>query len=123
MKNNNMTSFIIVSGILVLVVFISIVTLNLLPNEESNSYYTKVNPKMDAKIELLVIDNGVLHITTSGYPTEYCVKTTKSYPELNSLCWNELIDNNASIQVLEDKKYYVWIKDKNNNISEYSWIK
>ena len=31
--------------------------------------------------------------------------------------WNKIINNKASIPIYEHKKYYVWIKDKNKEIS------
>ena len=57
MKNNSKTTFIIVAGIIVLVVFVSVLSINLLPNYESNSYFVKVGDEMSAKIETLNIDN------------------------------------------------------------------
>lgn len=119
MKNNNITSFIIVVGLLVLIVFTSVITINLLPNRESNSYYVKVGDNMSAKIETINITNGKLYIETSGDPIQYCVKSTKSKPKSNSLCWSSIINNNASISIYQGKKYYIWIKDDLGNISEY----
>lgn len=116
-KNNNMTSFIIAAGIIVIAIFTAVLGVNLLPNYESNSYYSKVGDKVNAKIETLDIKDNMLNITTSGYAKEYCVKTTRTTPELNNVCWNEIEDNTASIAVYKDEKYYVWIKDINDNIS------
>ncbi len=116
-KNNNMTTFIIVSGILVLCVFAVVLAVNLLPNHESNSYYVKVEDNMGAKIEELYINNNKLIITTSGDAKEYCVKSTKSTPETNNICWKQIENNTASISIYKYKKYYVWIKDNSNNIS------
>ena len=116
-KNNNITSFIIITGILVLVVFTGILTINLLPNYESNSYYVKVGEEMSAKIDSLDIKNNKLYITTLGDSKEYCVKSTKSTPDSNNLCWKEINNNTASISIYKNKKYYVWIKDTNGNIS------
>lgn len=116
-KNNNMTTFIIVSGILVLCVFVVVLAVNLLPNHESNSYYVKVEDNMGAKIEELYINNNKLIITTSGDAKEYCVKSTKSTPETNNICWKQIENNTASISIYKYKKYYVWIKDNSNNIS------
>ena len=116
-KNNNMTTFIIVSGILVLCVFAIVLAVNLLPNHESNSYYVKVEDNMGAKIEELYINNNKLIITTSGDAKEYCVKSTKSTPETNNICWKQIENNTASISIYKYKKYYVWIKDNSNNIS------
>lgn len=116
-KNNNMVTFIIVSGILVLCIFAIVLAVNLLPNHESNSYYVKVEDNMGAKIEELYINNNKLIITTSGDAKEYCVKSTRSTPESNNICWKQIENNTASISIYKYKKYYVWIKDNSNNIS------
>ena len=117
MKKNNMSTFIIVSGILVLSVFTFILVINLLPNYESNSYYVKVGDEMSAKIEALDIKDNKLNITTSGDAKEYCVKSTKSTPDSNNICWKSINNNTASISIYKYKKYYVWIKDFSGNIS------
>lgn len=119
MKKNNTTSFIIISGIIVLIVFAIVAAINLLPSHESNSYYVKVGDDMSAKIESVNIEDGKLLITTSGDPVEYCVKSTRTKPSVNSICWNKVINNNASISIFQGKKYYVWIKDDTDNISNY----
>ena len=116
-KNNNITSFIIITGILVLVIFTGVLTINLLPNYESNSYYVKVGEEMSAKIDSLDIKNNKLYITTLGDSKEYCVKSTRTTPDSNNLCWKEINNNTASISIYKNKKYYVWIKDTNGNIS------
>lgn len=116
-KNNNMTSFIIVTGIIVLLVFTVVLGINILPNYESNSYYVKVGDEMSAKIEALDIKDNKLNITTSGDAIYYCVKSTRSTPESNNICWKKIENNTASISVYKYKKYYVWIKDTNNIIS------
>ena len=119
MKNNSKTTFIIVAGIVVLVVFATVLSINLLPNYESNSYFVNVGDEMSAKIEAVNIDNGKLIITTSGDPIEYCVKSTRTAPTDNALCWNKVENNTASISVFKNKKYYVWSKDGSGNISYY----
>lgn len=119
MKNNLKTTFIIVAGIIILVVFATVLSVNLLPNYESNSYFVKVGDEMSAKIEAVNIENGKLVITTSGDPIEYCVKSTRTAPTDNALCWNKVENNTASISVFKNKKYYVWIKDEDGNISNY----
>ena len=116
-KNNNMTSFIIVTGIIILLVFTAVLGINLLPNYESNSYYVKVNDEMSAKIEALDIKGSKLIITTSGETIEYCVKSTRSTPESQNICWKKIDNNTASISIYKYKKYYVWIKDTSGNIS------
>lgn len=118
MKNNNSTSFIVFAGVIVLCVFTVVAAINLLPrNNESNSYYVKVGDEMSAKIEALDIENNKLIITTSGDATEYCVKSTKSTPDNNNICWKKIANNTASISIYQYKKYYIWIKDTNNKIS------
>ena len=118
MKNNNSTSFIVFAGVIVLCIFTVVATINLLPrNNESNSYYVKVGDEMSAKIEALDIKNNKLNITTSGDATEYCVKSTKSTPDSNNICWKKIENNTASISIYQYKKYYIWIKDTNNKIS------
>lgn len=122
MKKNNKTSFIIIAGIIILIVFATVLLLNLLPNYESNSYFVKVGDEMSAKIETVNIENGKLIITTSGDPIEYCVKSTRTVPTDNALCWNKVENNIASISIFSYKKYYIWVKDGNGNISNYLTI-
>lgn len=118
MKSNNSTSFIVFTGVLVLCVFTVVAVINLLPrNNQSNSYYVKVGDEMSAKVEALDIENNRLNITTSGDAVEYCVKSTKSTPDSNNICWKKIENDTASISIYHNKKYYVWIKDTNGNIS------
>ena len=97
--------------------FATVLAINLLPNYESNSYYVKVEDEMSAKIEALDIDNNKPNISTSGDAVEYCVKSTRTAPESNNICWKKIENNNASISIYKYKKYYVWIKDTSGNIS------
>lgn len=117
--NNSRTTFIITFGIIILIIFTIVLSINLLPNYESNSYFTKVDNEINAKIESVDLKNNNLLITTSGDPIEYCVKTTRTKPTNESLCWNKIENNTASISILKNKKYYIWIKDKKGNISNY----
>ena len=123
MKSNNSTSFIIITGIVILCVFVGVVAFNILPNNnESTSYYVKVKDNTEAKIESLKYDNGNLTITTSGKTKEYCVKTTKSEPDLNNICWKKMTGNKAIVKAYGYKKYYVWVKDNENIISKFTSI-
>lgn len=118
MKNNNSTTFIVIAGIIVLCVFTFVTVYNLMPNnKQSTSYYVKVEDEMSAKVEALDIQGNMLNITTSGDALEYCVKSTKTTPDNNNICWKKIDNNNASISIYKYKKYYVWIKDTNGNIS------
>ncbi len=116
MKNNNST-FIVLGGIFVLSVFSFIVAKNILPDSDNNQYYARPNEGMTAKIENVTKEGGKLVITTTGNPTEYCIKTTKSVPSVNSICWSKIENNRAESSYFEYKKYYVWIKDSDNRIS------
>lgn len=118
MENNNSTSFIILAGVIILCVFTLVAINSLLPrNNESNSYYVKVSDEMTAKIETLNVKKNKLFITTSGNATEYCVKSTKSTPNNNNICWKKIENNSASSSIYQYKKYYIWIKDSDNKIS------
>ena len=116
MKENKGTTFIIIGGMIVLGLF---VVINLLPNYESNSYYVRVGDTMSAKIESVNINNGTLILHTSGDPIEYCVKVTRTRPSANAVCWNKVENNSASISVFKNRKYYIWIKDEQGNISDF----
>ena len=118
MKNNNMTTFIIVAGVLILCVFSSILGLNMLPNYESDSYYVKIEEEMNAKIESIIIENTLVKVYTSGEASKYCVKTTKTTPDINNICWKQIDNNQAEFTIYKNRKYYIWIMDEENNISE-----
>ena len=122
-KDNNMTVFIVVAGLVVLIVFTSVITYNFISNHESDSYYAKVDEEMTAKIEKVEIVDGKLNLLTKGDPVSFCVKSTRTKPTLNSLCWNSLENNKASINIFSYKKYYVWIKDNEGNISDATSVK
>lgn len=123
MKNNNATSFIIIAGIFILCVFTFIATYNVLENhKESNSYYTKVD-NIDAKIESLKMKDNQLSIDTSGKSSFYCIKTTISKPDANSLCWKSLDNGKASVSIYSNKEYYLWLKDDKGNISSSTKVR
>lgn len=116
MKNNT-DAFIIVAGLLILAVFTSTITKNLLPSSNNNQYYAKPNEEMTAQIDTVSKENGKITIITKGDPIAYCLKTTKSTPSNNSLCWNKIENNQVTVSSFEHKQYYVWIKDKEERIS------
>lgn len=116
MKSNSST-FIIVSGVTVLSVFSFIIAKNILPNNDNDKFYAKPNEEMIARIDKVEKENDKLIITTINSPTEYCLKTTKSIPENNSLCWNKIEDNKIEVSYFKYKKYYIWIKDDEGRIS------
>lgn len=120
MKENNSKTFIIFSLLLIICVFIVISIYNIMPkNDESNSYYVKVNEEINANIESLNIDDGKVIIQTSGGPIKYCIKSTRSTPNKDALCWKEIVNNEAYISIIDYKTYYIWLMDINGQISNY----
>ena len=118
MKKNNESSTLLIMGVIVLMAFCGIVAMNMLPESiTSKAYYAKNDEEMNAKIENIAISDSKLSLITSGEASSYCIKTTKTNPNEQSICWKELTSNETSISVLSGKKYYVWIKDSNGRIS------
>jgi len=118
MKKYNQTSAIIIMGIIILCVFSGVVAFNLIPNNlTSDSYYAKVDERVNAKIEALEMVEHKLELVTSGDIDSYCIKTTRSNPNANALCWTNTEAGTTVISVLAGKKYYLWIKDTDGNIS------
>lgn len=116
MKSNSST-FIVISGVIILSIFSFIIAKNILPDNDNDQFYAKPNEDMTARIDKVEKENDKLIITTIGNPTEYCLKTTKSIPEENSLCWNKIENNKVEVPYFKYKKYYVWIKDTEGRIS------
>lgn len=117
-KSNNKTTFIIIAGIFILCVFAYVATINLLPNNSSNSFFIK-NDNINASIDNVELVEGKLQITTSGESSDICVKATKSIPNNNAICWKELENNSVSISIFVGKEYFIWIRDYDGNISNY----
>ena len=116
MKSNSST-FIVASGITILSIFSFIVAKNILPNNDNDKYYAKPNEDMTTRIDKVEKENDKLIITTIGNPTEYCIKSTKSIPDKNTLCWNKIKNNKVEVSYFKYKKYYIWIKDSEGRIS------
>lgn len=117
MRKNNST-FIALGGIFILCIFSVVTAKNILPDSDNNHYYAKPNENMTAKIEEIIKEDNKLIIKVSGDPKEYCLKTTKSIPSQNAICWNTVENSKIEVSYFEYKKYYIWIKDKDNRISE-----
>ena len=105
MKNNSST-FIVLGGVFILIVFSFIAAKNIIPDDNNNQYYAKPNEDMTAKVDSVIKENGKLVITTFGNSTEYCLKTTKSVPSVDSLCWSKIDNNKVVTSYFEYKKYY-----------------
>ena len=119
MDNKNSSSSLILLGILILGIFTYISAINILPNNSSNSFFSKDNGEMNTVITNLSLKNDKLIITTNNNEATICVKQTKSEPSNNSLCWKNTVNNQITIRVFVGKTYYIWVKDNENKISNY----
>lgn len=117
MKQNRFTSQIIIFGIIVIGVFVYVATINLINGNSSNNFYAS-DKKVDGKIDNYYVSNNKLIVEVSGNIQSICVKTTRSIPENNSICWNDVVDSRYDISVFEYKSYYIWIRDVNGNVSD-----
>ena len=118
MNKQNTTTAILVLGTLILCIFSCVVAVNILPdNVHSESYFSKIDSEMLTKIDKIEMKNGKLEIYTIGNNASICVKTTKSIPKHNSLCWINAKENIVTTSVYQNKNYYIWIKDEKGNIS------
>lgn len=117
--NNNMKgeTFIIATGLIILIVFAYISTFNILSKNSSNSYFSKDDNKINATIKEMNFSKGTLKLYTDN-DIMVCVKQTKSTPATSSLCWKEVKNGEVNFSIYEKKTYFIWLKDKDNHISE-----
>ena len=117
--NNNMKgeTFIITTGLIILIVFAYISTFNILSKNSSNSYFSKDDNKINATIKEMNFSKGTLKLYTDN-DIMVCVKQTKSTPATSSLCWKEVKNGEVNFSIYEKKTYFIWLKDKDNHISE-----
>ena len=117
MKQNKITSQIIIFGVVIICIFTYVATINLIDNNSSNKYYAK-DKKIDGRIDNYYINDNKLVVEISGNIKDICIKTTRSIPDTNSICWNNVNDGRYSISIYDYKTYYIWIRDINGNVSE-----
>lgn len=117
MKSNNGKSFLIIAGIIILCVFSYVAASNMVRDTSGDSFYAKVN---GAKIEDIKISEGSLIVNTSGSANRVCVKTTKSIPNSNSICFKDVDENRAIFSIYVGKIYYIWVMDNSGKISDYA---
>ena len=118
MNSQNATSSILILGVVILGIFSYVVAFNMLPNNIfSDSYYSKIDDEMSAKIEKYELLDNKIVVYTTGNNASICIKTTKSSPQKNALCWKKIKENKIEIPVLQNEVYYIWIKDENGVIS------
>lgn len=119
MSENKKTSYIIILGIFILGVFTYVAVLNIFnDNISTNPFFSKTETNSNTKIDKLEIINNKLVITTSEDTQNVCIKTTKTEPNPNSVCWIKVENNQVTTSIYNYKTYYIWLKDSNNNISE-----
>lgn len=117
-------------GTVIVVIFFFVIILNILPdtsNSSNNSVISDYNDKNNtiidksngAKIISLSMENDKLKIVLDDGVSEYCVKTTKTKPSVNSICFKRVDTNIVYTSIYKYKKYYIWTKDYNGNISNY----
>ena len=117
-------------GTLIVVVFFFVIILNILPDTSNTSNSsvisnddTKNNTIIDktngAKIISLSMENEKLKIVLDDGVSEYCIKTTKTKPTMNNICFKKIQSNTVYTSIYKYKKYYIWTKDYNGNISNY----
>lgn len=117
-------------GTLIVVVFFFVLALNVLPNtstlsddsvipSDSTENNTAINKDNSAKIISLNIENDKLKIVFDNEVSEYCIKTTKTKPTMNNICFKKIQNNTVYTSIYKYKKYYIWTKDDNGNISNY----
>lgn len=121
-------------GTLIVVIFFFVLILNILPdtsNSSNNSVISddintstniNTNEANGAKIISLSMENDKLKIELDDRVSEYCVKTTKTKPSVNSICFKRVDTNIVYTSIYKYKKYYIWTKDYNGNISNYTSI-
>lgn len=112
------TIFLIISGAVIIGFFTAVVVLNILPNFQKDN-----ENLMNAKITNVTYNDGKITIETAGDAESFCIKSTKSRPNAQNICWVDLENNMATTSAFPYKRYYVWIKDSSGNISDYVVIK
>ena len=122
-KENNTSAIMAVLGALILIIFVVILMQNIDTNNESGSYYMQEKDNMKAIINTVKIEKNDLIIGTVNDAISFCVKRTRSTPNVNSLCWKKINNNTGTMKVYNNKMYYIWIKDSNNNISNPTIVK
>ena len=118
-------------GTVIVVIFFFVIILNILPdtsNSSNNSVISddintstniNTNEANGAKIISLSMENDKLKIVLDDGVSEYCIKTTKTKPNSNSICFKRVDTNIVYTSIYKYKKYYIWTKDYTGNISNY----
>ena len=115
---NKITSQIIVMGVFIFCLFIYIVTVNIIDNSNSSNNFFSKGKDVDARIENFYLSKDKLIVEVSGNAKAVCIKSTRSNPTSSSICWKDVNNNIVTTNIFDYKRYYIWIKDINDNISD-----
>ena len=114
MNNKKKNTFLVITGAVILGVFIAVSMINIpFANSEEYMLSTDIVHSVD-------YSDGKIFISTRDSIVSVCIKPTKSEPSKDSLCWIEGDNNIYSTSIYENKTYYIWIKDDNSNVIYYS---
>ena len=105
-------------GTLIVIIFITVLTIVIINNKNhlsANSIVSNTN----SSIISLSMEGNKLKISFDNKVSEYCIKTTKTKPSINNICFKKVNNNIVYISIYKYKKYYIWTKDYNDNISDY----
>ena len=130
----NSISFIKIIGSFIVVIFFFVFAINILPNNEKNknqnaglsansvtssqSIHSSIENINNTKILSLSIEKKKLKIEVDNGIIEYCIKTTKTTPNRDNMCWKKFDNNVSYAAIYTYKTYYIWTKDYIGNISD-----
>ena len=97
--------------------FVVTITYEFLENRYTNTAYYAKSDNIDGLIEEIRVDDYI-NIKLSGNIKKYCIKTTRTIPNKNSLCWNDIESNDLKLNYIKGKVYYFWIMDYDGNIND-----
>lgn len=120
MRKNNRDSgaFLLLAGVLIISVFVYVSAKNILPNNSSDSFFSKDDNGLKANINELKFEDGkiVVYTDTDVY---VCAKQTKSKPNDSSLCWEKTENKMVQISAYVGRTYYIWLMDEEKNVGNY----
>lgn len=105
-------------GTLIVVIFITCLAIVIITNKNYLSTNSVISNNNSNIISLTMEDNK-LKIIFDNKVSEYCIKTTKTKPSINNICFKKVNNNTVYTSIYKYKKYYIWTMDNNGNISDY----
>ena len=111
MKNKK--TILLYLGAIIMCLFGGILFFNL-QVEDNNSFYSKIENN-----NIRLTKEGIkVHISADIRYSKYCVKSTKTVPNKNNICWKDIEGDTVSIPTIDSEKNYLWLLDSNNNVSQ-----